>query len=222
MSWHRGARSLVVSPKLGIEVFESDRLADIFAEVRERIDALERGTVIKHKGEPDIEIPSLEELVRLAAAARRDGFPTQSMRGSSRSTVLDEDKMPIAPISDPTGELASAEGRIVDPIKAHLQRVMRGLTGAVGDLRMASAAMVSSSQYVDVGLGEPRCASCARINEWATVHRSERCRWCYDFWLRWRRDPPIELLRDRRDGKRITSHMEREAFMPPKAKVHNG
>ncbi len=212
----------MINPKLGIEVLESAQYVAMYAEIEELVGTLRSGTTIKRKGEADIDIPGFEELIRLAAAARRDGFPTQSMRGSSRSSVLDEDGFAVAPVSDPTGELASGD-RIVDPIKEHLRSVMRGLTDAVGALRTARGALVKSSQYAEIGPGEPRCASCARLNEWGTVYRSERCRWCYEFWLRWKRDPPIDLLRARlKEGKRITTQMEREAFMPSKAKVHNG
>lgn len=61
--------------------------------------------------------------------------------------------------------------------------------------------------------GEPGCKSCARLaKNWAVVHRSERCRWCYDFWLVEKQDPPVDLLIARRDGKRITDRMVRDAL----------
>lgn len=215
---------MAVNPKLGIEVPEPQHLAGIFAELRERIDTLERGTVLRRKGEPDVEIPAFGELVKLAAAARRDGYPASSAAEKSGTGQgdLDEEGFHVAPISDPTGELATAE-RIIDPIKVHLKTVIRGLTSALGDLRMACTAQASGSQYAEIGPGEARCESCARIGEWSDVYRSERCRWCYDFWLKWRRDAPIDLLRMRiKEGKRITAQMEREAFMPSKSKVHSG
>lgn len=208
--------------KLGIEVPEQKQYFEMYDEIRDLVKVLESGTVIRRKGEPDVEIPGLSELIRLASAARRDGFPTSSsLEGGSASSRYDEDGFAVAPVSDPTGELVAGE-RIVDPIKVHLKSVMRGLTGALGDLRMAKAALVASSQYAEVGPGEPRCRACERIGEWSTIYRGELCRWCYDFWQRWHRQPPIDLLKARlKEGKRITSQMEREAFMPSKTPVHH-
>lgn len=213
----------MINQNLGIEVPEAKQYFEMYDEINQLVDILRNGTTIKRKGEPDIEVPALENLIRLAAAARRDGFPTSSMRGSSRSSVLDEDKMPIAPVSDPTGELAAGE-RIVDPIKNHLKTVMRGLTGALGDLRMAKTAQYQASQYAEVEVGEPRCRSCEAIDEWSDVYRGERCRFCYGFWNIHHREPPAEILRAHHAGRKITAQMVREAFMPPKikkAKVHS-
>lgn len=212
---------MVVNQKLGIEVPERQQLAGVCAEIRELVDAIENGTVLKRKGEPDVEIPGAHALIRLAAAARRDGFPTSSMQGSSRSSVLDEDGFAVAPISDPTGELAAGE-RIVDPIKVHLKSMMRGLTDAQGALRTAKFSLIQSSQYAEVGVGEARCSECERIGEWSDVFRDGRCSWCYKFWLIWKRDPPIEILKARKDGRKITRQIVIEAFAPSKTRTRHG
>lgn len=61
--------------------------------------------------------------------------------------------------------------------------------------------------------GEAGCRSCRRLpKNWSPIHRSERCRWCYDFWLVEKVDPPTELLIARQEGKRITDRMVRESL----------
>jgi hypothetical protein len=52
------------------------------------------------------------------------------------------------------------------------------------------------------------CISCARIHTWSPIHRTRRCRFCSD-WARNHagEDPPIDILRARRDGRRITTRL---------------
>lgn len=58
--------------------------------------------------------------------------------------------------------------------------------------------------------GEAGCRSCARLKDsrnrptFEPVFRGSHCRWCYDFQLNYRQDPPLELVRMRQEGKTIT------------------
>lgn len=202
---------------------ETHQLAGLFEEIIERCNVLRFGTTLTRKDEPDVEIPSFEELLKLAAAARRDGYPTsRSESGGAIVKVGDDGVVTIVTreatgprVSDPTGETATGD-RIVDPIKIHLQSCIRGLTGALGDLRMATTAQQRATQYAEVGPGEPRCTSCERIGEWTDVYRGERCQWCHKFWLLWRVEVPIDILRAHHAGRKITTQMVQEALKPPK------
>ena len=208
---------------LDTEVPEHHQFIDIFREIRKAIDDLESGVEVKLDDGSKVRTPSLEQFLSLAAAAIRDGYPTQSMRGSSsRSTVLDEDKRAIPPISDPTGELVAAKTKIADPIYGHARSVLRGLTDALGDLRMSRAALITGSQYAEAQDGSARCSSCARIGEWSDAYRGDRCTWCHKFWLMWRREPPIDILKAHHEGRRITPQMVKDAFAPPKSKTRHG
>ena len=62
------------------------------------------------------------------------------------------------------------------------------------------------------------CRVCTRPGvEPEPVYRSERCRWCYDFWCRWSHDGisvdvPESILKLRRQGKRITENVIRKVL----------
>ncbi len=68
--------------------------------------------------------------------------------------------------------------------------------------------------------GEVGCRSCARLKDsrgrptFSPVHRdgSQWCRWCYDFQLEYKCDPPVVLLEARSRGQRISDRMTREAL----------
>lgn len=203
--------------ELEIDIPADHQFAEIFAEARSIIDDLERGAQVVLQTEEGRRVtrqtPSLEQFLLLAAAAMRDGYPTASMQGSTRSTVLDEDGHAIPPLSDPVGELVAGE-KIIDPIKAHAQSVLRGLTGALGDLRLARGALVKGSTYAKMHPGKPGCKSHVRLGRWVEVYRDERCNWCYKHRLVWGDDPPLDILRMKDAGRIITDAMIREALAP--------
>ncbi len=53
------------------------------------------------------------------------------------------------------------------------------------------------------------CRVCSRPNDEPAIYRSERCRWCWDFWILWKVDVPESILKLRRQGKRITENIIR-------------
>lgn len=158
--------------------------------------------------------PSVVYLLSLLSAARRDGYRTNSMPSGGAGSVLDDQGMPMPPLSDPTGELATADDRIIDPIRHNGDAVFRGLTGALGDLRMALGSLIKIAQQTQTFPGEPGCVNCAQIGRFEEVTRGVRCRWCHDFWLAQKVDAPLELLQARADGKKITQQMIDQALQP--------
>lgn len=197
-----------------------DILERLLAELAETVECLGRGapfTVQDAKGKKrQVRSPSFEQVMRLLAAARRDGYRTQRLDVGAPSTVLDDEGHPMPPLSDPTGELAASDAKVVDPVRYLGEDALRGVTGALGDLRMVRNALISCSKFFDTNPGEPGCSSHARIDMWVPVEDNGRCRWCYDFWRAEGIDPPAELLKARADGKRITRQMVEEALRPRK------
>lgn len=51
------------------------------------------------------------------------------------------------------------------------------------------------------------CTSCARIKKWSPIHRSGRCRFCYDYLRAENQDPPGALVRAHAEGRRITTQL---------------
>lgn len=213
-----------------VERPDNDQLIDIFREMRSIIDDLEKGALIELEGDDGRKVsrrsPSVGQFLGLAAAAMRDGFPTSSMQGGGGpSTTLDEEGHAIPPLSDPTGELAISD-KIVDPIKIHAQTTLRGLTGALGDLRVARGSLIRGSRYAKLSPGKPACVSHARIGRFVDTYRDERCNWCYRFRLAEKGDPPVDLLEVKdRVGKVTTRQVkeslqaERDAQMPARKKT---
>lgn len=56
------------------------------------------------------------------------------------------------------------------------------------------------------------CSSCLRIGKCSPRHRGDRCRWCYDFGSAYKREPPIELVRDHHEGRRISEERIKDAL----------
>lgn len=192
-----------------------DQLARMLDELRTALDDLEEGVKVdtdgrtdSHKGE---RTPNIYEMLQLLAAAKRDGFPARSMSDGESRTAYDDKGEPMPLVSDPTGETVIAPASN-DPMFGHMQSVARGIACALGDARIARAAMIRASQFAESRPAEPGCSSCARIGSWMAVEDNGRCRWCYDFWLAEGIEPPVELLKARGSGKRITRQMVEESM----------
>lgn len=182
----------------------------MIGECRKILDDLEIGVLVEGDGE-EFRTPSVYKMFELAASARRDGWPRSSMGGDGPSTTLDEEKMPMPPVSDTTGN-AVVGPPVTDPIFKELRGIVMGVSDSLGKLRQSRARLVDGSQYADVQPGEPMCGSCERINEFAEVFRSGLCRWCYAFDQQHHRSPPITLVRAHHDGRKITRQMVADAF----------
>lgn len=198
------------------------QLMAMLAELREALDQLDDGAVIEVYDEAGRSIgtrktPGLAYLLALMAAARRDGRPTRSFGGSAPSAV-DADGEPLPPYSDRVGEVGSNPVKVADPIRVHGEQLVRNLAHALGDMRRARGHMISAFEDVKPAEGDPACAAHAAAGIFERAERPPRCLWCYRFWLAEKRTPPVELLRAKAEGRRITVQMVRDALSPPKPK----
>jgi len=194
------------------------QLRELMGELRAAMDELEFGPTLDGS---TLRGPNLEELLRRMAAARSDGFKRRSMGGGEAQTIRDENGDPMPPVSDPTGEVAANEVKVLDPIRVKGVLVFSNLLGALGQFRVARGALIEAFKG-QAGDGDPGCKCHGSIGRFEEVHRAERCRWCYDFWLTEGVDPPAELLKARAAGKRISDAMVREALGTKGRKVSVG
>lgn len=190
------------------------QLAQMIDELRSLLDDLELG-VIKDKSTPNPHRGlTAAGLIDWARAAKRDGYPTTSMREGSGRRATDDDGELLPAVSDPVGELVIAP---IDPVRRAALDVRRGLTGALGDLRMAVTALGNADRPAPA-TGEPGCRSCARIGVWSVVHRGKSgndtalCKWCYEWNAIHAEDPPEPILQAHADGKRITTRLVKEVM----------
>lgn len=198
----------------------SEQIMAMLDEMAAAIEGMRHGVieVIDERGHTTMRsMPNVATLLDWIRAATRDGYPLRSMGDHSAASVLDDHGDPMPPLSDPTGELAVQDDRVADPIRYSGDTVVRGITGALGDLRMARDALMKLSTRLEPELGEPGCSSHARLGSWESIHKNGRCRWCYDFWIAQGQDPPTDLLDARSAGKRITQRMVDEAMMPKRS-----
>jgi hypothetical protein len=146
--------------------------------------------------------PGIGELFRLNALSRSDGYRRSTRPGTGGSSSGE--------VSDPTFAMATAN---VSDVHRHVQTVIRSLFGALCDGKAALDALVKAFPEAaeNDGPGEPGCVSCARHTWEPRVYRSKRCRFCYDFRLIYRMDPPVDLVKDHHDGKTITEAMRRRS-----------
>ena len=193
----------------------------IIAELVDILNDLQHGAVVwafDESGRPSSKAttPNLTRLMLLVSAAYRDGFrsSTRATDGSP-SSVTDDEGNPVPPRSDPTGELV-IQRRVSDPMWEQAASVWQALTHALGDLRVARGSMIKAFEGRDEEPDEPGCVNCQRVASWVPVHRSERCRWCYDFWLAEGFDAPDDLLKVRASGRPVTQRMVTQA-RPAKA-----
>ncbi|HVX20902.1 MAG TPA: hypothetical protein VHB02_06125 [Acidimicrobiales bacterium] len=194
---------------------------EVLDELHTSLEQISAGAVIPQYDQLGNEIapkhtPGLSDLWDLLSAARRDGYRTRSMGGGTAATIYDDDGHAMPPLADPVGELVVDDRKVRDPMVDHVTTLMRSLTHALGDVRIARASFIRAwEEHGEPGTGEPACRVHARIGIFEEVHRSDRCRWCYDFYGNHGVDPPRDLVRARADGKKITQRMIDEALRPP-------
>lgn len=121
-------------------------------------------------------------------------------RGNRWETDEDGFSQPIP--ADPTGEaVLHARGDVATELQKRLARLADDSLW-LKDMAHVLAPIVPPStmnekndlwcnHHLRVGMCEPR-------------HRGDDCRFCYDFRLLWKVHPPISLLRERSNGKRLT------------------
>lgn len=188
------------------------QLDAMLAELREALDALSDGAVIDLYDDAGRRIgtrktPNVGRLLTLLSAARLDGYGTRSGGGGGGSLTGDH--------SDRVGRIAADDVKIHDPVRFHGERVLRALTHALGDLRVARGSMIAAFEDVKPGSGDPACvahASAGLFEALGDAGRNGRCNWCYRFWLAHGVTPPAEIVRLHAEGRRITPAMLTAAF----------
>lgn len=80
------------------------------------------------------------------------------------------------------------------------------------------ATTVGAERHARTTTDEEWCRSCLRIDWFCPRSRGDLCRWCRDFQATEGQLPPIDLLRARRDGRRITEAMVRHTRAKVKRK----
>jgi hypothetical protein len=210
----------------GVDRTPSEGILNLIDELRAALDDLELGILDRDPDSPTHDLRgnfTVATLTELASRRGRIGYPTASMSGGRRGSVKDDENVPMPPLSDPVGEAVVADND--NTFRRPAADIRRYLTGARGDLAAAVSALSSATpkQRSEAEL-EPRCRSCARLDVFEHVYRagSELCRWCYDFNVLHRTEPPLELLDLHHRGARITSRMITDALAAPARRRRRG
>lgn len=206
-----------------------DELEQLMASLRASLGQLERGAVVVEYDERGAEsrrfTPPLSQVFLLMSTARRDGFKGSSFGGGAPASVKDDEGVPMPPLSDPTGELASSNVKVIDPIRRHAIAALRAMVDADNHLRRASSEMVAAFEEKDLnaGDGKPACVAHAAAGFYEEAVRPEalpeRCQWCYRFQLEQNGiDPTPELIKLKVRGIRLTERIVKEAMQPSRFK----
>lgn len=182
------------------------QLRDAIDEARAILDDMELGVLDRSR--PDGRRWSLSafELRERASIRTRDGFPPANGGGSGGQTKKGGD---YGGGVVPALALAPGEGRSED--RQHWDRFLLDLQCGLVYLRRTIDDLVKATpaqRHPD----RPNltcCRVCSRPNDEPVIYRSERCRWCWEFWRLWGVDAPEPILKLRREGRRITENIIR-------------
>lgn len=145
------------------------------------------------------QLPELISVIKESSA----GYPT----GHEGRTELDENDEAVT--YDSRTQSAALHPDPARDARKDLERNVKALRNAAVNLDGLRQAWLTTTKDRPKGDGEPGCTSCNRLKMWAPVHRDGRCKWCYEWWLANKQEPPIPLLRAHHEGRRITSALER-------------
>jgi hypothetical protein len=118
---------------------------------------------------------------------------------------------PHAIPSDPTGEAALQDQR--EEFAAGFQERAERMNADA--LWLRDAFHVIAPIVPPTSMNEKNdlwCDHHLRIGMCEVRHRGDLCRYCDDFLKLWKIRPPVSILRDRHNGKRITEKMVKEAL----------
>lgn len=116
--------------------------------------------------------------------------------------------------ADPTGEaILHARSEVATELRKRLARMtedaqwLRDMAHVLAPVALPSTTNARAdawcSHHLKVGLCEPRKNG---------SDRNTLCRWCSDFWALWQSLPPLSLVRDRHEGKRISVERAKAAL----------
>jgi hypothetical protein len=147
-----------------------------------------------------VRLRQLEQTLRASASdTALDGYPRQSGPGAGMGGDGDPVGSTVAlRLDHPQADTLGHAHRTVIS-KLHAARRLLEEAESTG----RQALPPPTSQTHDDG-----CISCHRIKTWSPIHRTRRCRFCSDWaYAHGGEDPPIDILRARRDGRRITTRL---------------
>lgn len=170
------------------------------------------------RDDADQAIADLTAAVAKWTAARErmaDAITATSGGGGGPSADPDPDQGGGRDYADPTGEAAirstqaSDDLRRLDRKAAHVAKVADEIWRLI-DAWSPRAASTLERAATSSTKADPGCTSCERLlsspgqKRWEPIYRGTLCRWCHD----WRRArggiPPLTVLADHHDGKRVT------------------
>lgn len=178
---------------------ERELLRDRIAELRATADFLELGLV--DHGRPDGKRWSVTAFDLLERARVRSRDKLVRDRGGRRGA---------GGPPDPTGSEAAERVEDNDEDLVRWRELLMDLDVAVTYLRRLPKVLADATpaqQHPD--RLEVGCRVCSRPGKPEPIYRSERCQWCYRFWLDWKVDVPPAILKKRREGRTVTEQMIR-------------
>lgn len=125
---------------------------------------------------------------------------------------VDRDTGEVSPVpSDPTGEAVVAQRRadLAGELQTRLARLIEDAQWVRDTAHVLAPIVPPSTMNAKDDLW---CAHHLKVGLCEIRHRNDLCRWCSDFMALWSVRPPVGLLRDRHDGKRITETMVKAAL----------
>lgn len=151
---------------------------------------------------------------------------TDDWRAGAKAANLDRDtggnrwencSTPAAPCcphakpADPTGEAAIAEARaeMAGELQTRLARIVDDAQW-IRDTAHVLAPIVPPSAMNEKN--ELWCSHHLRIGLAEIRHRGDLCRFCDDFLKMWQVRPPVALLREKHNGKRLTEAAVKQAL----------
>jgi hypothetical protein len=200
---------------------DSDQVLELISQLRGQLDDLEFGVAQDRPVTRRGTLTASELVRRSRQPSSNDGYPTSSIAagtsGGSYMTIDDENGQPD------TVEVTGVERTVLsrldnpqgDPVRRAAGTVLRGLTGALGDLRMATSALHNAEPPVVADTDEDRCRlHWTLVQKWQPIHRDGLCRFCYDTPRLYDVDVTRPLLEAHDTGKKITSKQYRELGAP--------
>lgn len=202
------------------------RLALVLDNLKLELSQIEHGGVVIEYDARGEEVarrtPPLAEALRLLSLSARDGWRTSTRPGGTPTSIVDDEGVPMPPMSDPTGELATEAVKVHDPIRRHAQIALRALVDAQAHLQKAKSEMVQAFEEHDLEDGEVGCRVHAEAGYFEEPTRGDRCGWCYRFWLEHGDlDAPPELVRIKETKGKVSERQVKEALMAPRPRVRN-
>jgi hypothetical protein len=198
---------------------DEGHLQELLNDVRESLDALDRGPLTDPETDTRKRSPfTALELLRRSRMGSRDGFSTSS---------VPEALGPAGGHSDRIGDLAASNldlqrktGHEADRVRGAVRQVITEIQTARRALSRAADVVVRETPP-SARPAEPGCRSCARLTHvdgplagkpiWSPCYRGKDgestnyCRWCYDWLLVHKAEPPEELVELHLRGVKMTS-----------------